>query len=398
MIIPKTKLQVTDPIRAILGFIFGFVIMLVVTNIFIVNRFDFNNIYKGTLSLISGGNPWSQASRLPDFYNPPFSILFLWPLLFLTPKLIIAIGGAFLFAIVFYRKAWLASSWFLTNTFLFVISSGNIDMFVIGIGLSLLFIGDSNKLSSNFSGIVFRVIAYGFLLIKPQGGLFIVIIYILMRRDWKGLFISLIIYGLFFITLYPDWINVILHDSPRSQNIAAHSILKKFGIISAIIVAISVTLSRKWKYWQLGGVLAGILSPYGMPGIPIFLALSAVNDWKAFPIVIFYSAGLTILTWLNPPAGVDFYAYISPFMSIYHLGMLSLAIILACCLPGRVEADKDTIDVFGWIKSVFYQYRLNEKFNSIYIKGTPNHILKDLNIIQKPDRTHENKSTNSHIP
>jgi hypothetical protein len=199
-------------------------------------------------------------------------------------------------------------------------------MFVMGIGLTLLFIGDSNKLSSNFFGIVFRVIAYGFLLIKPQGGIFIVIIFILMRRDWKGLFISLIIYGLFFVTLYPDWINVILNDSPRSQNIAAHSILKKFGLVFAMIVAISVTLSRKWKYWQLGGVLAGILSPYGMPGIPIFLALSAVDDWKAFPVVILYSAGLSILTWLNPPAGVDFYAYISPFMSIIILVCFGLAL------------------------------------------------------------------------
>jgi len=164
--------------------------------------------------------------------------------------------------------------------------------------------------------------------------------------------ISLIIYGLFFISLYPDWINVMIHNPPQAQNVAAHSLMKKFGPYIAVITAIGITLSRKWKYWQLGGALAGILSPYGMVGIPIFLTLTAVNNLIGIPILIIYSACLTLLTWVTPPPGVEFYAYSSQFMTIYHLSMLGIALVLACCLPGRVETDNNTIDIAGWLKSL----------------------------------------------
>ena len=348
----KIKIQVTDPIRAILGFVFGLTIMLAVTNIFVINHFDFDNMRRGTYALITGVNPWAANTRLPDFYNPPFSVLFLWPLLFSTPKLFIALGGAQLFAFIFYLKAWVACGWFLTNTFLFVIGVGSIDMYVMGAGLLLLFAGDSNRVNSNVFGVALRVFAYGLLMVKPQGGFFIVMLYILLRRDWKGLLISLIIYGLFFISLYPDWINVMIHNPPQAQNVAAHSLMKKFGPYITVIIAIGVTLSRKWKYWQLGGALAGILSPYGMVGIPIFLTLTAVNNLIGIPILIIYSACLTLLTWVTPPPDVEFYTYSSQFMTIYHLSMLGIALVLACCLPGRVETDNNTIDIAGWLKSL----------------------------------------------
>jgi hypothetical protein len=51
---------------------------------------------------------------------------------------------------------------------------------------------------------------------------------------------------------------------------------------------------------------------------------------KAILVVVIYSGLLAILTWVTPPAGVEFYAYISPLMSIYHLSMLGLALALAC--------------------------------------------------------------------
>ena len=345
-------MQTNDTLRAILGFLFGLAIMLVIVNIFAVNSFDFDNMRRGEYVLITGGNPWAANTRLPHFYNPPFSVLFLWPLLFATPKLIIALGGALLFAFIFYLKSWVTFAWFVTNSFLFVIATGGIDMFVMGAGLLLLLAGDSERFRANSFGVAFRVMAYGLLMVKPQGGIFIVMLYILWRRDWKGLFVSLILYGLLFITLYPDWISVMLHDSPQAQNVASHSLMKKFGPIIAGIIAIGILLSRKWKYWQLGGALAGILSPYGMPGIPIFLTLTAANKLIGIPIIIVYSACLALITWVSPPSNVDYYAYLNPLMAIYHLSMLGIALVLAIYSPSHAEKDNDTIDIAGGLKSL----------------------------------------------
>jgi hypothetical protein len=106
-------------------------------------------------------------------------------------------------------------------------------------------------------------------------------------------------------------------------------------------------LARKWHYWELGGALAGILTPYGMPGLPIFLTLSAVNSLKAIPIVVIWSAALSGLTWVTPPAGIDYYDYLQPLMAIFHLSMLGVALSLACL---SVDSQgPNLIDVRGWI-------------------------------------------------
>jgi hypothetical protein len=356
----KINMRANGPIRAVFGFCFGLAILLAVMNFFPVNNFDFDNIQRGVSALTAGGNPWAAETRLQHFYNPPFSVLFLWPLLFATPKLIIALGGALLIALIFHLKSWVAFAWFMTNSFLFVLATGSIDMYVVGAGLLLLLAGDNESLRSNVSGLALRVLAYGMLMVKPQGGLFIVALYILWRRDWKGLLGSLILYGLFFARLYPDWINVMLHDPPQAQNVAAHSLMKRFGPIAAGLIAIGVILSRKWKYWQLGGALAGILSPYGMPGVPIFLVLTAVNKLIAIPLIVIYSACLALMTWIYPPPGVDYYAYLNPLMAIYHLSMLGLAVVLACYMPGHGEDDGDAIDIAGRVKSIVGPHKLSK--------------------------------------
>lgn len=216
------NVNIADSTRSLFGFLLGIIIIAFVVNIFYVTDFDFYNMQRGVSAMISGVNPWSNSTRFDHFYNPPFSILFLWPLVFLSPKLILILGGALLFAVIFYQKAWVGFAWFATNSFLRIISAGGIDMYTIGAGLLCLFAGD--KLKDRRWGIILRVLGYGFLMVKPQGGIFIVAIYILMKRDWKGLFTSLIIYGLLFIPLYPDWIRVLFTDPPLVYNEVNHSI------------------------------------------------------------------------------------------------------------------------------------------------------------------------------
>jgi hypothetical protein len=89
--------------------------------------------------------------------------------------------------------------------------------------------------------------------------------------------------------------------------------------------------------------------PYGMPGLPIFLTLTAVEPLAAIPIVVIWSACLAALTWVTPPPGVDFYAFLSPRMAIYHLSMLGLALALACLSPS--SASVDAIAVADWIRT-----------------------------------------------
>lgn len=329
-----------DTVRGMMGFIFGLMIMYFVVRIFVVISYDFENMRQGTNALISGINPWEAETRIHDFYNPPFSVLFLWPLLITTPQVILMLGGAFLFAIIFYQKAWVGFAFFATNTFLYLIGAGGIDMYVMGAGLFLLMMNEKSY-DKNY-GVLLRVLGYGFLMVKPQGGIFIVIIYILLKRDWKGLLISAAIYGLFFINLYSDWLRIILTDAPQSQTVSTHTLWGKFGPFVSIPIAIWVIFARKWKYWQLGGALAGILAPYGMPGIPIFLTLTAINRIAAIPIIIVYSGCLAVLTWKNPPAGHEFFSYVYPFMAIYHLSMLGLALILAC--HNTDDSDESVID------------------------------------------------------
>jgi hypothetical protein len=268
-------------------------------------------------------------------------------MLFTTPKVYLVLGGALLFAFVFYHRAWVALAWFGTNTLLWLLAAGGIDMFVIGGGLLLLLAGDRQYATRR--GLVLRVLAFGLLMVKPQGTLFIVALYILKRRDWKGLLVCIIVYGLAFLPWYPAWLNVILQNAPLAQTEATHTLWAQYGPYFAGFIAALVVLSRRWRYWQLGGALAGILAPYGMPGLPIFLTLTAVETLAAIPIVVIWSGSLAVLTWVTPPPGVDYYAFLSPRMAIYHLSMLGLALVLACLSPGREGSD--TIAVRDWLKS-----------------------------------------------
>jgi hypothetical protein len=341
------RLPVSDPARAVLGFGFGCLILLAAVRIFVVNSYDFDNMQRGVRLILSAVNPWAAATRLPDFYNPPFAVIFLWPMLFATPRVYLVLGGALLFGFVFYQRAWVALAWFATNTLLLLLAAGGIDMFVVGGGLLLLLAGD--RLYAKRRGLLLRVLAYGLLLVKPQGTIFIVALYILTRRDWKGFLICCLVYGLPFLPLYPAWLNVILHDPPLSETQARHTLLAQFGPWLALVVAMGVVFKRKWRYWQLGGALAGILMTYGMPGLPIFLTLTAVEPLAAIPIVVIWSGCLAALTWVSPPPGTDFYAFLNPRLGIYHLSMLGLALVLACLSPG--SAGPDTIAVADWIRS-----------------------------------------------
>jgi hypothetical protein len=346
-------IPVSDKTRTLLGFFTGLLIMTAIVQVFQINHFDFNNMQRGVQLIFSGVNPWAVETRIPHYYNPPFAILFLWPMLFATPKIYLVLGGALLFAFVFYRKAWVAFAWFATNTFLWLVSAGGIDMFVIGAGLLLLIAADHSR--KKWLITLLRVLAYGILLVKPQGGMFIVAFYILLRRDWLGTLIALVVYGLPFLSLYPDWIHVILSDPPLAQTVASHTLLEKFGPWLAGMVAVLVLTARRWKYWQLGGALAGILMPYGMPGLPIFLTLTAVPSLKAIPAVVVSSALLAILTWLNTSAGAVTSDYHSHLMSIYHLGMLGLALVLSC--TSEPADTTDSIAVVDWLKAGLIQLK-----------------------------------------
>lgn len=347
-------LPLTPGLRAALGFLTGLAVMAVAVNVFVVNSFDYENMRRGVAELASGANPWLKSSTISDFYNPPFSVFFLWPMLIASPKTIVAVGGALLMAIVFYERAWVGTAWFATMSLLWLIAAGGIDMYVMGTGLLCLLIGD--KLYTKPSGVFLRVVAYGFLLVKPQGGIFIVVIYILLHRDWLGTILALLVYGLPFWRYYPGWLSSITSSPPIAQQVAPQTIMGKFGFPVALFLAIWATLARRWKYWQLGGVLAGILAPYGMPGIPVFLTLAAVGNLSAIPVVIVFSALLASLTWITPPPGVDYYTHLGSFMSIYHLSMLGLALVLAC-YTGRKDPATDDKDILPLQDAAFRVYR-----------------------------------------
>lgn len=317
-----------------MGFVIGLVFMVVAVKVFFVSHFDYDNIRRGTIALWSGINPWAEATRLKDFYNPPHSMLFLWLLIFLNQKAILVLGGACLFAFAFYRQAWVALTLFLTNVFLILVAAASIDMLVMGAGLLALVFSDRVQ-SRKAVSLTLRTLGYGLLLVKPQGGLFIVMLFVLLRRDWLGVLASMVVFGLPFLWLYPDWIGVLLTNPPGSQAATPFSITGGYGLLPAVIVAVLVFFSRRWKYWQLGGVLAGILSPYGMVGIPVFLALGAVRNLKAIPALALFSGFLAVRTWDAPE---------SPLLGVYNLVLLGLALLLAS-LSESEPRDRDTVAI-----------------------------------------------------
>jgi hypothetical protein len=336
----KGHSQVSAEARAISGFVFGLVLMRVMVHVFCVNTHDFRIFQQGTRALWSGVDPWAPDTLVVGFYNPPFSMLFMWPFLLTTPLVMIVFGGGLLFAFAFYHRSWVALTWFATHTCLWVVAAGGMDMYLLGMGLLLLLLSDRSH--QPFWTEVGRILAYGFLLVKPQGGVFIVAIYVLLRRDWIGAIASLIFYSMPFAHLYRDWwLYTWRTDIPVAQIEAAHSLGARFGPALSIPVALAVLFARRWKYWQLGGALAGILAPYGMPGVPILLVLTALDKLAAIPALLIYSGCLAALTWIAPQ---------SPVMGIYHLGMLGLALILACLLPAADGEDADTIDAAQALK------------------------------------------------
>lgn len=327
-------------VRGMLGFGIGLAIMMVVAHVLVVNRYDYDNIRRGTEALWAGQNPWASVTRVENFYNPPFSMLFLWPLFWLSPRMLIAVGGALITAVIFYRGQWLALAWFLTNMFLWLVAAGQIDMYVMGGGLLLLFISDD--ISSRKLQVVLRLLAYGFLLIKPQGGLFVVLLHFFWQRDWVSGFLSAILYGLVFAPLYPDWLKVLLHVPPPAT---AHiTILGKFGWEIAIAIALAVLFSKPWTYWGLGGALAGILPSYGMVGIPVLLLLLDTINRRVAVILVVFSACLALATWrVSIPVGAEYYDYIGQFMDLYHLVMLGLTLALVIVSPSNNANKRDAV-------------------------------------------------------
>jgi hypothetical protein len=214
-------------------------------------------------------------------------------------------------------------------------------MYVIGAGLLCLFAGD--RFREKMSGLIIRVAGYGFLMVKPQGGIFIVLIYILTKRDWKGLLLSIAAYGFIFIPYYPDWLRVLFTDPPLIYNEVGHSIWGQFGLAVAIPIAVWAAASRRWNYWSLGGALASILSPYGMPGVPIFLTLTAISNLAAIPIFVVFSACLAALTWVTPPPEIEFYKFSNHMLSIYHLSMIGIALILAGIYKQKTQAGSELV-------------------------------------------------------
>jgi hypothetical protein len=95
-----------------MGFILGLLIMSVAVRVFTVNSFDFEAYQHGTRLILQGINPWSEETRIP--VNPPFSVLFYGQCCSPTSQFYHVIGGALLFAFVFYHKAWVGLAWFAT--------------------------------------------------------------------------------------------------------------------------------------------------------------------------------------------------------------------------------------------------------------------------------------------
>lgn len=339
--------RIPDLPRLLFGGVVGFAFMMVVVRVFVVNDFDYLIIREGVETVLEGGNPWAGKSL---YYNPPLSVFFLWPMLFLDAKSMIVLGGTLLIALVFYLEAWVALAWFATNALLWLVAAGNVDLYAMGAGLLILLWSEKIGNRTWLSALV-RVVGYGFLLVKPQGGFFIVLLYVLLKKDWRGVLLGLLIYGLPFLRLYPDWLRVILFDPPTPQDVASHSVMGKFGVWFAVPLALWIILARRWKFWQLGAALGQILSPYGMPGVPILLILTAVKRRAAIPIVIVFSACLALLTWRTDiPAGPDYYTDIGRFMTIYHLGMLALSLILACFQPEDEDDGPSVIRMSDWFQ------------------------------------------------
>ncbi len=337
----------TDSQRALFGFLLGLIVMLGLVRFTFINAHDFNAIQRGVWLMVNFDNPWLPLSDWYEFFNPPHSVLFLWPMLFVTPSVLQVFGGALLFAIIFYKKVWVALAWFLTNSVLWVIGTGNIDMVVMGVGLPLLFAGD--KYYDAKRGLVLRILAYGMLTVKPQGGAFIAGLYFLLRRDWKAGLLSTLIYGVCFLPLYPSWLAAHLSGPIITAGVVSHSIWAGFGPLVAIVVAGLVAVSRRWKYWQLGGALAAILAPYGMPAVPFFFMLTAVPSLAAVPVVIIFSAGLVALTWfVAPPPGVtDAHMFYKSYLDIYNLGIIGFGLALACLARPGARSDEDiTVNEF----------------------------------------------------
>ncbi len=339
--------NISDFQRAVFGFLLGIILITFTLFFFQQNSFDFENMSRGVESILTGVNPWAQDTRMVDFYNPPFAVIFLWPMLLIPQKVLFIFSGGLIFGLIFYSRTWMGLVWFCTNSYLYTLAAGGIDMYVMGSGIILLMIGDKHK--DKFWSLFIRLLAYGFLLVKPQGGVFIVAVYAIWRLDWKGILLGCAVYYLPFMNLFPSWLHVILNDPPTSQMVAAQSIACRYGLGLSVILALYVIFSRKWTFWQLGGALAAILPPYGMPGVPLLIIMTAIRPSKKFVFLVLFSGALAYITWVTPLPHVDFYYFVNHMMAVYHLVMIMVALYFACQKTNLPNEDGE-INLNEWLR------------------------------------------------
>jgi hypothetical protein len=116
----------------------------------------------------------------------------------------------------------------------------------------------------------------------------------------------------------------------------------------AVVLAL---LARRWRYWQLGAVLAQTVLPYGMPAVPLLIIFTAIPKLVAIPVIVLFSAAIAAMTWLNPPPSfTNTYDFILPMLSIYHITMLVFGLALACLFSPE-DADEPTdIDLSRYLR------------------------------------------------
>jgi len=253
-----------------------------------INTFDFDNISHGMGYLLRGTNPYWSLDKY-QFYFPPWSVVFLWPLAFLNVGWMVALDVAIWIIYVLARGKPTALLLLIHPLFILLIASGNSEIVGLVFGIWLV--------QSNLKGWP-RGVALLLLTIKFQTVFLLILlegVRILLDRDWQAVAVIGAV-AIPTIVIFPQWIpNYFVN--PAGAWGYPFSVIGTGGVLAALAFTalILLVMRRRLDEWRTMAIFLSLVwTPYVLPFsfIAIFIPLARAKWWR---VLAFLGGSIALL-------------------------------------------------------------------------------------------------------
>lgn len=301
-----------------------FVLCMAASLVFVkpINSFDFDNINHGLGMMLVGVSPyWFKG--IYQYYFPPWSVFFLWPLAFVTVAWMVALDVALWIVYVLARGRLPALLFLIHPLFILLIASGNSEIIGLVVGVWLI--------QANVKGWP-RGVAMLLLTIKFQTAFLLILLEglrILLDRDWEALAVipALAIPAMI---RFPQWIPNYFKN-PAGAWGYSFSVIGTGGVLAAVSITIIILyiMRKRLDEWRaLAIFLSLVWTPYVLPFsfISIFIPMMRAKWWR---VLVFLGGSIALLP--------IFFQQFHTWERVGTILMLMLAVLLCQRDPQQAE-------------------------------------------------------------